>query len=286
MSEQKRHSVFFISKDNPGPLPQNAIKASELKASRQYKCINHSDRDAYTLCAKCGTVLCRRCTIQIAGFHYCEECALQDDGIRETLEAEVLGKNKSNHTPQLAAPKNIQDLPHAFIDLLLNSNDFFKSAKNSPFPLSYAVAALCLIPNAIVQILFHRDKFIPDSEQFKPLVEQLNAMPDSTLVTLAILTSLIQILLLDAIFFLCLRTFAHSHMTFKETASTMHYCLVPLFFAVFGAWFDLPMISFVALGFMIILTTTATRASTDCTLLQGIGAMLSFIFITTLAGIL
>ena len=96
----------------------------------------------------------------------------------------------------------------------------------------------------------------------------------------------LQVLLLDYVFDTCLRIFAKSQMAFKESASTLHFCILPLVFTVFGTWFELPFITFFALCFMIILATTAIRAATNCNIWRGMLANIAFIFFSTLLGIL
>jgi hypothetical protein len=283
MSEQK--PKFIIIARKPVSKPSLGAVSSQLKSRGVYTCKNHPHNEAYCLCAKCGALLCSSCSLQIGGRRYCETCLFQDENLYEKFESELISIPQET-TKSFAAPQKVSQLPKAIANMVSDSVTFFKTAKNSSFALTFCAAAIALIPNAIVLVTVRRDALLPQTEQFKPFADFIGQLNTPTLIGAAIVTIPIQILLLDFVFDTCLRIIAKSQMSFRESASTLHFCILPLVFSVFGTWFDLQFITFCALCFMIILATTAIRVTTNCNLLRGVLANIAFIFFSTLLGIL
>ena len=279
--------VLITTKPNDSTPDNKKLQAYVLPTRQNYTCANHPKAPAICLCAKCGTFLCDRCSIAIGGRRYCESCMSQDEGLLRAFEKEIVQtKIRPNESYTCKTPQTIADLPNAIVDMLKDSSIFFKTAKDAPFGLTFFLAFCALVPNALVCFLFKLEQIVPDREEFKAILPVIREMPTASLVCAAIVMTLMQILLLDLTLFASMRCFSQSQMSFKQVASVLHFCLLPMFFTVFGSWLDNLFISGCALVLMIIQTTTATRVSSGCTTLQGIGIMLSFIFISTMLGIL
>ncbi len=261
-----------------------------LKSKSHYTCKTHPTRDAYCLCAKCGSFICESCCNYVGGRRYCENCLIQDDGLIETFEAEL---TKSRTKPESerptatsTAPQKISDLPRAFLNICADSMTFFKTAKDSPFPMTYILAVIAILPANILMLLLHYEDLYKGLENGSQFIEFMKQMPIAFRCTSAVLASLFQILLLDLAFFACIRAISHAKLSFKESSSVFHYCTLPLLFAGIGTAYDIPVISFIGLCLMILMLTTAVRASTNCSFLQGTGIMLLFILISTFTGLL
>lgn len=277
--------------------PKNHIQSGNdpdsphyLKSKSHYHCKAHPTRDAYCLCAKCGSFMCENCCSYVGGRRYCETCLIQDDGLIETFEAEITQSHAKSEPEQSIAtsnaPQKITDLPRAFLNLCSDSVTFFRTAKDSPFPLTYVLAVIAILPANVFMLLFHYEDMFKGLENGAMFIEIMKQMPIAFRCASATLTSLFQILLLDLVFFACIRGISHAKMSFKESSSVFHYCTLPLLFAGIGTAYDIPVISFIGLCLMVVLLTTAVRSSTKCTFLQGTGIMLLFILIGSLTGLL
>ncbi len=261
------------------------LKPESLKSQHSYTCANHPNEEAFCLCAKCGNKLCHSCCVSIIGRRYCINCVVDDDNLRTAYDREMLRPKifqAALEIQSVKAPQKISDIPNGLYNLIFKTTIFFINARKSPFKLTFPIALIAMAPNAIVSMLFYLDKLIPQTENYKPVYEMLTAMPVASRIIAALITTAIQILLIDLIFFSCAKTFTTTNMTFTQAASVMHYCLIPLIFSVFGLIFDSEAIAFISVILMIMLTTTASRASTQTTFMRSFGMMLVFIVITTL----
>ena len=287
-------------KGKPQVQRPSELQPGMLQAEKKYTCVHHPHKEAYCICVKCGDLLCPDCNFLINGRRYCESCTLQDEQLVRAYQREILRPKIIQTAMELQAcrpPKHISDLPRAFSNMIRQGPVFFATAKDSSFHLTYYLAALAMIPSTIVQLVFRFDEVFQRFEteigkngqmtdQLKASLDMLREMPVSTRILVAILSTLVQILLLDLMYWACIRAFTSDKMKFTQAGSLLHFCLLPLFFMTFGGYFDLPIVSFIALALMIIQATTAVRASTRCSFMQGMGVMLTFIMLATLSGIL
>lgn len=292
LNEKKSVPKHFILINTPKNHKSSNRQDSPyyLKSKSHYNCKSHPTREAYCLCAKCGSFICENCCNYVGGRRYCENCLIQDDGLIKTFEDEIT-KSRSKTTPESAgavqaAPQKVSDLPRAFLNICADSMTFFKTAKDSPFFMTYIIAVLAILPANILTLLLHYEELYKGLENGSQFIEIMKQMPLEMRCASALLASLFQILLLDLIFFACIRGISHAKMSFKETSSVFHYCTLPLLLTGVGTAYDIPVISFIGLCLMILMLTTAVRSSTKCTFLQGTGIMLLFILISTLTGLL
>ena len=230
-------------------------------------------------------MLCEHCSYWICGRRYCESCIEQDEALFEAMRKDLFHPAEKKSAETVAAPQKISELPLALKTMFTNSAAFFVTAKEAPFGLTYMMAFLALIPTSVVRFMVQPDTMAVDG-RLKPMVEMLASMPTSVLVASAILFCALQILLLDLILWACIRFFTASDMTYTQTGSMLHFCLVPLVLGVFGSWLNMPFISFVGLGCMIVLTGTGIRNASKCGLFQELGVILSFTILGTLGELL
>ncbi len=265
-----------------------------LRAKANYTCAKHPQKPAFCLCAKCGSFLCDTCCMQVSGRHYCMTCMEHDDALMMALEKEVFHtarKTKSQDTlPN--APQKMKDIPKAIWSMCTNSSAFFATAKDSPFGLTFLLALIAVIPNKIGEAVRIEEMRPALAEKFEKMPEVMQSFdvlcqtPVEMRCAGACISAVIQVVLLDLLLFACVRGIAHSRMTFRETGTILHYCLLPLIFTGIGTFYNIPVVSFVALCLMIVILTTAVRVSSRCTFFQGVGIMLIFIFLTNITGLL
>ena len=261
------------------------LKPESLKSQHSYTCANHPNEEAFCLCAKCGNKLCRSCCVSIIGRRYCINCVVDDDNLRTAYDREMLRPKifqAALEIQSVKAPQKISDLPNGLYNLIFKTTIFVINARKSPFKLTFPIALIAMAPKNIVSIVFYLDKLVPQTEKYKPAYEMLTAMPVASRIFTALITTAIQILLIDVVFYSCAKTFTTTNMTFTQAASVMHYCMIPLIFYVLGLVFDIEVISFISVILMIMLTTVASRASTQTTFLRSFGLMIVFIAITSL----
>lgn len=284
-TEPSAQQFPVISQVEEELLMPNVIEPASLKSQHGYTCANHPNEEAFCLCAKCGNKLCRSCCVPIVGRRYCINCVVQDDNLRAAYDREMLRPRifqAALEIQSVKAPQKLTDLPDGLRNMLTKTTIFFINARKSPFKLTFPMAMVALAPNSVVSLLYHLDTVVPQTEQYKQLYETLSAMPEYGRVAVALISTALQILLIDLVFFICAKAFTSSNMTYREAGSVMHYCLLPLVFSLFGTVFELPVISFISVILMIMLTTTASRASTQSTFFQSFGMMITFIVISTI----
>ena len=282
-------------------LPENYSNPSEitpstLKSSKTYHCANHPDKEAFCLCVKCGDYLCKDCGCLINGRRYCDQCLAQDEQLLMAYQSELLRPRliqAAMEIQQCQPPHRFSELPRALGNMLRQNTAFYVTAKDSSYALTFYLAAIALLPVTILQNLMYRDEKVAQISQImnssgysatevQTMTEQLTAMPDSTIVLIAILATLLNVLLVDLVYWICLRVFTPSPIRFTQAGAVINFCMLPLIFATFVVYYDLPaFFNFLPIALMIIQATTATRVSTQCTLFQGIGVMVTFIIIFT-----
>ena len=276
------------------------IDPKSLRSLKTYTCVNHPNKEAHCICVKCGNMLCQDCGFAIEGRRYCKNCVEDDDQLIMALQREILRPKIVQTAVEIQScrpMRHISDIPVTFRNMFREGPIFFVTAKDSSFHLTYYMAAIAMIPNAIIQLVVRYDDIVKNAEEIikqnGPLtpdlqlsLKMLSEMPVSTRALMAVLITLIQILLLDLLYWACIRAFTSSSLKFTQAGAQLHFCLLPLIFMSIGTYFDMPLISFVALALMIIQATTATRVSTKCGFLQGMGVMLAFIILSTLTHLL
>ena len=69
------------------------------------KCSNHKGKDAVSACSLCGTALCAKCNLTLAGKNYCQKCAdeLVRDGAIVTVRKlyEILEEKRKHYRVHL-----------------------------------------------------------------------------------------------------------------------------------------------------------------------------------------
>lgn len=221
----------------------------------------------------------------VSGRRYCETCLIEDDGLRVSFEEQFFKSRQKTAEEEeqieWKAPKTIREIPVAILNMMSDSQRFFKTAKDSSFVATFIMAFIALLPQGIYLYLAQLKELIPQQpEQFQPYLEPLTNLPDMALVLIACFMTLIRLLILDILYFICIRIFTKSQLNFKQTASVLHFCLCPMLLCVLGQMAHSDIITIIPACLMVIYATTATRVSTQCTTLQGMGAMLSFLFIS------
>lgn len=273
---------------------EDFLDGGKLPSKQSYTCANHPNTEAFCLCAKCGAKLCENCAVLLDGRRYCEACMADDDGLLKAYEREVFCPKEDVAAVVCEAPQRWSQVPQALLNMVKDSGIFFRTAAKTPLWISFILAFVALLPNSLILYLKNLSAILAnlrESRQFDPsLIESIdqfvNHASNASLVGIAVLATVFKIILLDLAIVVSVRVCVRSRQTWREICSAFHYCLLPFIFAAVGSWFEWPLVNFMALGLMIIQTSTAVRAATNCTLFQGLLAMLSFIFLTTLSGIL
>ena len=277
--------LLELEKSIPGMIP-----ASTMKSKRTYVCANHPTKEAYCLCAKCGNLLCERCHMVTAGRCYCEQCLIEDDALRASFESEFFAPSVEQELEQKEdtwkAPQTLAEIPIAILNMMSDNYRFFKIAKESSFLATFMMAFIALLPHS-VYIYLQLDTYIKlFPETIQSMLQGMLSLPAWVLFLAACGSTLMRIVMLDIAYFVCARFFTQSSITFPQASSVVHFCLLPLMFSVFAAIFEVPWLQYIFLGLMIMQLTTATRVSLKCTMGQGMGVMLCFILLTSMAGIL
>lgn len=271
------------------PSISKTPKCTCSKPLTKYLCANHQERMAFALCASCGKYLCADCGFVINARNYCEHCTFESPEVGHEIEARVnliAETNPQILNPEIPAPQTIAELPNAVLRMFTQGPSFFLSISKTPFWLSFVLGFLALAPNTIASTL----KFVNHPPVIKPelapYIETLQGLSTPGLIGLATFAAFFQVLLLDLAYFLSVRGFTNTTANFKESSSVLHFCLVPLVLTIAATISGFELIAFIALAIMIIQCSTATRIFTRANFWQGLLAMLSFIFLISLAGLL
>ena len=273
--------------------PENVFDRKNLQAKRAYLCANHPHKEAFCMCAKCGAMLCDDCNIVVGSRRYCEACLVADDNLRMTLEREIfkeVQKQRKTVVVDYDGPQKWSEVPTALVTMLKDSAIFFKGAYKTPFSISFPIALLALLPNALIMLLYKHDVIVSRLSQAssganganaQQLADAFNAATPATLCLSAVLATVFQILILDGCLFCSVRLFTRARLKWPQICALLHFSLIPFGLIAFASLFDVEIIRYIALGLMIINTSTAVRSATNCSFWQGMGAMLSFIFFAT-----
>ena len=251
------------------------------------------------------------------GRRYCESCIFDDEQLRKSLIYEQAIPRLIQTAIQrqsIKAPQTFSELPVAMINLYKDGSLFFAAAKDTPFKVSFPVAFLALLPNTIavsiknfyqlfvntqdadtfLQTVIQRNTYLSnlspaDAEQVKNFYETVQSIGHVPIITGLVITSIvatiIKVLLLDLVFWGCIRAFTQKAFSYKEASSILHFCLIPLLLCVFATIFDLEIIYYGAFIIMLLQATAASRISTQCTFLQGTGIMILFVTFSTIFGL-
>ncbi len=267
-------------------------KASEKEthvypASKKYFCENHKDTHAFALCAHCGKFLCRDCGFVMGSKFLCPDCLVADEGFNDLISSDKpLSEAEQSHAKNAIsipeAPRTIRELPHALHEMFSKGPLFYKTALNTPFYVSYVIAFLALMPSTVLNAVLRLPKLAevnPDyAAQLDPaMLEMVKSFNIPTLVFIGIVATAMQVFLLDAIYFVCVRAFSNTKLTWNQTSSTLHYCLTPLLLSVIAIIADMEIIFMIALVVMVIKTTTATMITTQSSFFKGFLIMFMFI---------
>ena len=285
MSSSPLKSSFKSELETAFQSEYGIIPPSSLRSKRTYTCAKHPHKDAFCLCAKCGKLLCEKCEMTVSGRRYCETCLIEDDGLRVSFEEQFFKSRQKTAEEEeqieWKAPKTIREIPVAILNMMSDSQRFFKTAKDSSFVATFIMAYIALLPQGVYLYLEQLKDLIPQQpEKLQPYLEQISNFSDISLIGIACAVTLIRLLFLDFIYFICTRIFTQGKLSFKQTASVLHFCLCPLLLCVLGQIAHADIITIIPACLMVIYATTATRVATQCNTLQGMGAMLSFLFIS------
>ena len=222
-------------------------------------------------------MLCENCAFWISGRRYCEHCIEEDDALIEAMRRDLFKpiEKKAKDIPE--APHKLSEYPAALGNMFTHSTAFFMTAKDASFGLTYLLALIAVVPVSVVRVLFQFEELFSGNKHY----ELLMSMPISTRVAGAVCYGAIKVLLLDLILWASLRLFTSSNMTFAQTGTMLHFCLVPLLLGVLAICFDLSFVGFLGLALMIILVGTGVRTSSKCGTFQELGTILTFVILGT-----
>lgn len=276
-------------------LSDEPYAASKLRSNKTYTCVKHPQKQAFCLCAKCGSLLCDSCCMLVGGRHYCMPCIEHDDALMMTLESEVFHpseKAEESKETVCPAPQRLSEIPRGLLSMCMDSSTFFKTAFESPFALTFFLALIAVVPTKIGEAMrveemrATAEKLFSDVPALMQSYEILVETPVGMRCAGGCISAVIQILLLDLLLFACIRGISHCKLSFGQVGSLLHYCMFPLILAGIGTIYNVPVVSFVGLCLMIVILTTAVRVSTKCSFGQGVLIMLIFILMSNITGLL
>ncbi|MBQ1265993.1 MAG: hypothetical protein IIY06_04400 [Proteobacteria bacterium] len=268
-------------KDNVG------LDAAVYPSSKKYFCENHKDTPAFALCAHCGKYLCRECGFVMDSKFLCPDCLILDESFNALLSSDsATSEANCSHAKNAITipepPKTLKELPHAFHEMYVRGPLFFKTALNTPFGVSFVVAFLSLLPTMIFTVLVYLPKIEEKAPEYAAhldpaMLEMMKSLNTPTLIFISVLAAALQVLLLDCIYYACVRAFSKTRLTWSQTSSTLHFCLTPLVLCVIAGIAEMEIIYFIALVVMVIKTTAATMITTQSSFLNGLLIMFLFI---------
>ena len=255
------------------------------------------------MCAKCGLMLCEDCSFVVGTRRYCESCLLSDNNLIQDFQYMIsrqLQIGKVATVVDYDGPQKWSEVPSALLNMLKDSDIFFRGAYKTPYWITFPVAFLALLPNAFITYVVKLDDIVvryaseyqatqnADVERVLENLQMLQSMQaenPAVMYAAAVFAPLFQILVLDACLFAALRIFTRKRLSWSQASALVNFSIIPFGLAAFATWFNAPFVYYVALGLMIINISTAVRSATKCTFMQGLGVMLSFVFVVTLAGV-
>lgn len=199
----------------------------------------------------------------------------------DALRKEVFRPVEKKPDQSFKAPQKFTELPGALRYMAGNMSAFFPTAKDSSFLITYLMALVALVPASIVSLLFHFDEIVP-KEKFPEYYDMLTALPKSTLVSVAVFSSAVQILLLDLLLWTAVRIFTSSDLTYGQTGAILHYCLIPLILGALGVGIGSTFVTFLGFALMILMMGTAIRSTLKCGVIPELCIVLSFTLVGTL----
>jgi len=279
-------------------------KYEDAKYPREqdYACAAHPDQPAFALCARCGKYLCHECSVVIESRSLCQDCLGEDEVFKSLLDGDkpTYAQTQSRADNALAIPKaakSIRELPHAYHAMIKTGPLFYKTVTETPFYVSFIAAFLAFIPTTLYLVIAKLPSKIPEISQIytetlskslgneaaQQLVQQMSQQYASMglveQILLASFVAAMQILMLDAAYYISLRLIAGSKLTFAQSSSALHFCLTPFILLFLTAVWDYKIVGFVAFIIVTLKATTAMRITTQCSFLRGIFAMLAFIIL-------
>lgn len=252
------------------------------------------------MCAKCGAMLCEDCSLVVGSRRYCESCLVSDDKLIKDFQfmlSRQLQLGKIATIVDYDGPQKWSEVPSALLNMLKDSDIFFRGAYKTPYAISFPIAYLALLPNSLITYVVKFDEIAErymaefQSSQNADVVQAVEnlqtflSMP-AAVYGVALLTPVIQILVLDVCLYASLWLFMRRRFTFSQAGALVNFSLIPFGLTAVATWFSSPLIYYIALGLMIVNLSSAVRSSTNCTFMQGLGVMLLFIFAATFSNVL
>ncbi len=298
MSDNPSDKTALLKKNLEDPKYEDAKYPRE----QDYACAVHPDQPAFALCARCGKCLCHECSIVIESRSLCQDCLGEDDVFKSLLESDkpTYAQTQARADNALTIPKpakSIRDLPRAYHDMMKSGPLFYKTVTEVPFSVSFVIAFLAFIPttlyNTIVKMSQIAERSVELTEALskslgnemsqqivQDMTQRLTSMGLVEQILLASIAAVMQILMLDAAYYLSLRLIAGAKLTFAQSSSALHFCLTPFVLLFLTAVWDYKVVAFIAFVIVTLKATTAMRITTQCSFLRGILAMLGFIILT------
>lgn len=262
--------------------------AQAYPSSKKYLCDHHKETSAFALCAHCGKFLCRDCGFVIGTKYLCPDCLIADEQFNDMIlnHKPVQEKGQSHAKNAIAipeAPKTLRELPRALHEMLTKGPLFYKAALHTPFWISFVVAYFSLLPSTLLSVVLKLPNLAETNPEYAArldpqTLEILQSANMPTLVLIGLFATAFQVLLLDVVYYFCIRAFSRIPLTWNQTSSTLHYCLTPLLFFTVAILADMHVIYIIALAVMGIKTTAATMITTQSSLLKGL--LILFVFIS------
>lgn len=256
------------------------------------------------MCAKCGAMLCEDCSLVVGSRRYCESCLVSDDKLIKDFQFMLnrqLQLGKIATIVDYDGPQKWSEVPSALLNMLKDSDIFFRGAYKTPYAISFPIAYLALLPNSLITYVVKFDEIasrymaefqssqnadvMQVVENFQMFLSMQSSMP-AAVYGVALLMPVIQILVLDVCLYVSLRLFTRRRFTFSQAGALVNFSLIPFGLTAVATWFSAPLIYYVALGLMIVNLSSAVRSSTNCTFMQGLGVMLLFVFAATFSNVL
>ncbi len=269
----------------------------DLPRLKDYCCVNHPDKKAYTVCTRCGKFVCFDCFNPLP-FSICRDCFSAEDAVvmrtshwdNVRFLAEIPGA--TNHVP-----RSVKDLPYALKQVVRGRPGFFYIGKEAPYWFSFLFAWLAVAPVTVVTQLVHPphidfEKVNPEivarlgEQTVRQVMENVNGMSVSTLVIVALVSAALQIVLFDTAYFVAIRAIMSDKLTWRECGNTINYCMLPLILGVLAVYFDWALVGMLAIFLMLIKASVAMRVIANCTFWRGTFAMLSFMVLIFAMGLL
>ena len=115
------------------------------------------------MCAKCGLMLCEDCSFVVGTRRYCESCLLSDNNLIQDFQYMIsrqLQIGKVATVVDYDGPQKWSEVPSALLNMLKDSDIFFRGAYKTPYWITFPVAFLALLPNAFITYVVKLDDIV------------------------------------------------------------------------------------------------------------------------------